>query len=626
MESPPSIDGTVNAAEWSGAFTAEGFVRMSTDAPTKFQTKFFAGYDQEALYFAFICTDPQPNLLRMTEYRRQGNVEPDDHIVLLINANGTFQESEFSEFAFNAIGGNNAELAGGRADKVEWQGEWQSVGRKTDTGYEIEVRIPWKVLYPPSAGKRRIVLNFGRYVPRESEFSIWSNIGPQELMSRNAVWEGVDIPAIPKENAIQALPYVVTGYDDKFTVRSGVDFRYLPTNQVTTLGTVNPDFANIEGALLGVEFSRFERLAEERRPFFVEGADYFRIGGMSAQLFSPQRIGPIDVGAKAFGILPNELDFGALVTTRAGEETVGAFRVRKGFGRSSITAGYVGAEKNGIENRAMGVQAFLQGPRFFGSAIYNGTDDTERGAGKRVDLDAGFNDGRWFSGVGWQTIDENFLPRYGFAPRRGFDGFGSHLGYQADYNSGPLNSFFSIIEASDRKRLDGKGIFERGFSVASEAEIRNGLAVEAFFADYDFFDSSDRFGGAEIGFPHTDPYHQFSVGYFGGTVADQNYSEIVASARWRFPNRLTIAASSQLVGFGNDDSSQHVIGLSFELSQFQSIVGRIVVEDGSTNWYLSYRHSGNKGLEYFVILGDPNADSFQDRLIIKLVAPVSFRL
>jgi hypothetical protein len=200
------------------------------------------------------------------------------------------------------------------------------------------------------------------------------------------------------------------------------------------------------------------------------------------------------------------------------------------------------------------------------------------------------------------------------------------LGYEAEYRSGPLNSFFAFAQGTDRKRTDGKGLFDRGFVVESSARLRNGLEVEAFAADYEFFDSSDSFGGAEISLPHRDPYHQFGLGYFGGTVADQNYSELVASARWRFPNRLTLSGSAQLVGFAGDDSFQHVVGLSFEISRYQSVVGRAVLRNDSTNWYLSYRHSGNKGLEYFVILGDPNADTFQDRLIIKLVAPVSFRL
>ena len=512
MQAPPTIDGTVDESEWAGSFSGEGFVEQNTGQPSEYPTKFFAGYDDKNLYFAFICTDPQPSAIKMTEYRRQGNVESDDRILVLINPYGNVHGNEYSQFEFNARGGNTAELAGGRAEKVEWQGEWESVGRMTETGYEIEARIPWKILYPPPAGKKRIIINFARFVARASQISLFSNIGPQDLMERNAVWQDVEIPAVETSNVIQALPYVITGIDEsEFKLKSGADFRWLPNSQMTTLATINPDFENIEGALLGVEFSRFERLAEERRPFFVEGSQHFQLGGMSAQLFSPQRVGPIDFGVKAFGTLPNELSFGALATTRSGDENVGMMRFRQGFGRSSIVGGYVGSQKNGIDNHAYGIQGNWQGPRWGAYALFNGTEDEQVGNGARYDLDLSYNDPHIFGGIGWQRIDANFLPRFGFAPRKGHVGTAAHLGYQSQYRTGPLNSVFAIVEAIDFERISDGGIFMRGWNGVIEAAMRNGLEFEAFYVDFDFFESSDKFGGLWLNFPHQDPTTELAV-------------------------------------------------------------------------------------------------------------------
>ena len=627
MQAPPTIDGVVDVAEWAGAFEGEGFVEQNTGQPSEFATKFFAGYDEKNLYFAFICTDPQPAAIKMTEYRRQGNVDSDDRIMLLINPYGNVHGNQYSQFEFNARGGNTAKLAGGRADKVEWQGEWQSIGRMTDTGYEIEVRIPWKILYPPPAGRKRIVINFARFVSRASQTSLFSNIGPQDQMERNAIWQDVDIPAIETSNVIQALPFVITGIDESdFKFKSGVDFRWLPNSQITTLGTINPDFENIEGALLGVEFSRFERLAEERRPFFVEGSQHFQLGGMSAQLFSPQRVGPIDFGVKAFGTLPNELSFGALATTRSGDENVGMMRFRQGFGRSSIVGGYVGSQKNGIDNHAYGIQGNWQGPRWGAYALFNGTEDEQVGNGARYDLDLSYNDPHIFGGLGYQRIDANFLPRFGFAPRRGHVGTAGHLGYQGQYRSGPLNSLFAIVEGVDFERISDGGIFMRGWNGVVEAAMRNGFEFEAFYVDFDFFESSDRFGGLWFSYPHQDPYHSFGGGVTVGTADDEDYLEYGLNGRWRFPNRLTVSGSAQFVELGGDEFIQHVVGLSYEIDKYRSIVGRAVFRNDSSNWYLSYRQSGNKGIEYFVILGDPNSDEFEERLIVKLVAPFNLKI
>jgi hypothetical protein len=39
------------------------------------------------------------------------------------------------------------------------------------------------------------------------------------------------------------------------------------------------------------------------------------------------------------------------------------------------------------------------------------------------------------------------------------------------------------------------------------------------------------------------------------------------------------------------------------------------------NAYLSFRKSGNRGAEYFLFLGDPNALTFRASVILKLVVP-----
>ena len=51
--------------------------------------------------------------------------------------------------------------------------------------------------------------------------------------------------------------------------------------------------------------------------------------------------------------------------------------------------------------------------------------------------------------------------------------------------------------------------------------------------------------------------------------------------------------------------------------------GRAVLQDDKWNWLASYRMSGNFGAEYFLIIGDPNADSFQKTLILKVSIPLT---
>jgi hypothetical protein len=45
----------------------------------------------------------------------------------------------------------------------------------------------------------------------------------------------------------------------------------------------------------------------------------------------------------------------------------------------------------------------------------------------------------------------------------------------------------------------------------------------------------------------------------------------------------------------------------------------VVRRSGDTNAYFSFREAGGKGMEYYVIVGDPNATTWQNRVTVKLV-------
>jgi hypothetical protein len=72
------------------------------------------------------------------------------------------------------------------------------------------------------------------------------------------------------------------------------------------------------------------------------------------------------------------------------------------------------------------------------------------------------------------------------------------------------------------------------------------------------------------------------------------------------------------------ETDQTVLTFNWELDKYRSFGGRVVGEDDKWNWFASYSMRGNLGAEYFLIIGDPNAESFQKTVILKAVVPVSF--
>jgi hypothetical protein len=131
-----------------------------------------------------------------------------------------------------------------------------------------------------------------------------------------------------------------TGSDEFGDV--GVDLKYRLTSNVTLDATVNPDFGQVELDPSVINLTDFETRYEERRPFFVEGADIFNFGeggpggstGRPPQLLYSRRIGRAPQGS-----LPDDAVFSDVSTTTT---ILGAAKVT-GRTRSGWSLGFLEA-------------------------------------------------------------------------------------------------------------------------------------------------------------------------------------------------------------------------------------------------------------------------------------------
>lgn len=629
---PPKIDGVVDPAEWAAASSASGFVHVATGEKLSFDATVRVGYDAENLYFAFDCPDSNPGLIRATEYRRNASVEGDDHVVILINPFKTYQSNDKNEFKLGAGGGLIAQFAGGRSAKREWEGAWDGKARITERGWECELVIPWKVLRLPGPGIRDIEVNFARYVPRFQAPIAWCELGAQERLQNNGTLTGIEVPKISQGREILALPYQILGYNDEIgqeVFNTGIDLRYSVTPQISSLMTINPDFQNVEGAILDLAFSRFERLAEERRPFFVEGAGEFRLGGMWARLFAPQRIRAFDLGIKAFGKLSDNQSFGALVTTRFDRETAAVGRFRQTWGpRSYLSAGLVhfNDQDLGIQNSVGSLELIDWRGNWGGDIVWNGSDDTSIGKGHRLDLDLLYQDSHTFAAIGYQEVSDEFLPRIGFVPITGFKGMSYSAFHNREFATGPWSEFSLDFIMAQRDKFDGGGQFLDDLNVSVSGTTRGALELGLWHSESEFMGDSAVLTGAHLTYPENNPYRYFKVSAETGTVDGEDYLLWGAGAQYRFANRLSIGPRLQIEKHGSEENRLGILSANFEIDKNRSISGRAVHRDGRTNWYLAYRNSGNLGTEWYVIVGNPNADTFQKKVVVKAVIPLTIRI
>jgi len=623
LANPPVIDGRIDESEWCLAGKFQGLRDSDTGTPIDEDGEFWLASDSQFIYFAARLKDAEPGRIQATEYRTNVSLSGNDSVTLQIDPFGNL--AEFSSFSINPRGATNISIAGGRAAKREWLGEFTARARITESGWEAEARIPWSVLRLPQPGSRTVRFNVLRNFTRRQRSYRWAdtNGGQVENYGR---WEGVQIPpGAPR--TLKLLPYAYAGFDkdDGAIFNSGLDMRTSLTDQMDLVGSINPDFRNVENQVLSLDFSYFERLRGETRPFFLEGSDFFRTSG-DAPIFTSQRIASFDTGVKAFGRLSDRLSLGVLNTTTFGEENALVGRVNYNpRDRHSYSLAFAGLDTPERSNQAYFASFGIgSGPiEYFGQV--SGTQDRQQGTGGRMNFGAYYGRDGMDAVVEYFQVTNDFLPRLGFVSDRGLAGFSGFVGVERPTTKGGLVETEWGVGGNISNDLDGKP-YRRSAFVNGSATYGNGLDFD-FFSEYSQFRGNDDVVvGLGVEKPRSDGYRRWSVNYAGGRLAGEPYQNFSASVAYRPVNALQLNASYQRVRVLGEDEEQTILSANWDIGNDRSVSGRLVQRGGDSNPYLAFRQSGNRGAEYFLIVGDPNADTFRTSIILKATFPFELRI
>jgi hypothetical protein len=151
------------------------------------------------------------------------------------------------------------------------------------------MRIPFSQLRFSADEHHTFGINALRYIQRRNERAWLVHVPKTEsgLASRMGHLEGLD--GISPHRTLELLPYVVNRAEyvappqagDPFNdgtrvfAGTGLDLKYRPSSSLTLDGTINPDFGQVEVDPAVVNLTAFETFFEEKRPFFIEGANIF---------------------------------------------------------------------------------------------------------------------------------------------------------------------------------------------------------------------------------------------------------------------------------------------------------------------------------------------------------------
>jgi hypothetical protein len=285
-----TIDGDLDDAGWKGAAVAAGFSefqpREGVAAPVPIEA--WVTYDENHLYVAFRVTD-DPSAVRAS-LRSRDQVLGDDLIGIILDPFGNNTIGYI--VAANPLGVQLDGRLSQTGDDFGFDLLYQSAGKLTETGYQVEMAIPFSSLQFPRGHRQEWRLNFVKVHPRSTmrQYSWGSLTQNQSCMLCQNGWL-LGLEGIKAGGRVELLPSLVASQAgaladgaDPSSFQSGrpraeasLGVRYPFRAGWSVEGTYNPDFSQVESDAAQIDVNTTFALSyPERRPFFQEGAELFQ--------------------------------------------------------------------------------------------------------------------------------------------------------------------------------------------------------------------------------------------------------------------------------------------------------------------------------------------------------------
>jgi hypothetical protein len=373
--------------------------------PATQKTDVYLGYDQTKLYAVFVCEDGSPMLVRSHLAPRE-DVFGDDTVELMLD---TFHDERRGyAFIVNPQGIQwDATWSEGSGFDSSWDAVWDSQGRRTDHGYVTMMAIPFKSLRfaPEDVQTWGIMLN--RYIPHLNEDAYWPQLSRNIAGRLNQASEATGLEKISPGRNMQFVPYFMTrrgmalndpgtgaaSFQPQNETTFGIDSKIVLKDSLVLDTTLKPDFSQVESDSPQVTVNqRYEVFYPEKRPFFLENANYF---ATPFDLVFTRRIAAPDYGARLSGKIGDYAVGALFADDRSAGEIVDPsdpaanqkayFTVLRAsrdlFKQSSVGAIYTDRKFAGEQNQVGGVDGKLKFGNHWSSYFQAVTSSTQNSDG-----------------------------------------------------------------------------------------------------------------------------------------------------------------------------------------------------------------------------------------------------
>jgi hypothetical protein len=327
VEAAAVVDGKLEEGVWGEAAVLTGFSQFSpTDGlPAADSTHVLVWYSPTAIHFGIRAFEAHGSVHATLADRDR--IAADDHVQILLN---TFDDGrQASVFAVNPYGvqsdgalvetgstsGNGFNNAVVKREAADLSPDFvfESKGRLTEYGYEVEVRIPFKSLRFQPKREQSWGINIVRQVQHSGREDSWT---PAKRASASFLAQSgrlVGLTDLRRGMVLDFTPSLTSrttggpgsgGWEYAGgSPELGGTVRWGLTNNLTLNGTANPDFSQVESDAQEFAFDpRNELFFSEKRPFFLDGIEQFTTP--SSLIYTRRIIQPVAAAkltGKAFG-------------------------------------------------------------------------------------------------------------------------------------------------------------------------------------------------------------------------------------------------------------------------------------------------------------------------------------
>lgn len=323
LEASARVDGVLDEPVWGQAARLTGFsqYRPVDGRSADDSTEVRVWYAADAIWFGVRAYEGHGAVVRATLADRD-QIDADDLIRILldtyndrrralmfaVNPLGAQQDGVWSDGADQSAGGPGAGFRFDAVVDINPDYVFQSKGRVSPQGYEVEVRIPFKSIRYQSADPQDWGLQVVRVVQHSGYEDTWTPavranasflVQSGTLRGLRELRRGLVLDVSPEfTTQVNGQPETAE-YDYVGEPEVGANFRWGITTNLSLSATVNPDFSQVEADVGQVTVNeRFALFFPEKRPFFLEGIEQY---DTPSRLIYMRRIADPVVGVKLTG-------------------------------------------------------------------------------------------------------------------------------------------------------------------------------------------------------------------------------------------------------------------------------------------------------------------------------------